>query len=51
MQHGGWRASALAAAILAGAPALAQQTADIDFETIDENRDEWIEAWTDAVLR
>jgi thiamine transport system substrate-binding protein len=28
-----------------------EQPADIDFETIDENRDEWIEAWTDVVLR
>jgi thiamine transport system substrate-binding protein len=28
-----------------------ERPADIDFETIDENRDEWIEAWTDAVLR
>jgi thiamine transport system substrate-binding protein len=28
-----------------------EQPADIDFETLNENRDEWIEAWTDTVLR
>ncbi|HEX5939587.1 MAG TPA: thiamine ABC transporter substrate-binding protein [Dehalococcoidia bacterium] len=28
-----------------------ERPADIDFETIDENRDEWIEAWIGVVLR
>jgi thiamine transport system substrate-binding protein len=27
------------------------EPADIDFETINDNRQEWIEAWTDVVLR